>query len=163
MVLDLKRIEFFKRLFTILLNFTLKLDTFLVEIIRRMFFPMSCYPGSLIGLFLWLNFLQLFLFFLLLPLLVYLSTFRRIFLIDGLHFLLDFGKQRCFSIIINGFLLGHFLGLDDLTLILNQCVVSDPCVLFACLFLGLALLFLQLVFYQSNDGVLVFHIEPIFP
>lgn len=123
---------------------------------------MSCYPRSLIGLFFWLDFLQLLLFFLLLPLLVYLSTFRRIFLIDRLHFLLDFGKQGCFSIIINGFLLGYFLRLDDLTLILNQRVVSNSSVLFACLFLCLALLFLQLVLHQSNDGVLVFHIEPIF-
>lgn len=132
MVLDLKWVLLLKGFFAILFNLILKLNSFLVKIIRRVLFSMSCYPGCLVGLLLWLYLFQLLLLFFLLPLLVDLTAFRRIFFIYWLHFLLNLRKQRSFSIIINGFLLSYFFWLYHLTFIVTERIVSYSRMLLTC-------------------------------
>lgn len=162
-VLDFERIQFFEWFFAILLNFILEFNAFPVEIIRRVFLSLRCHPRCLIRRFLGLCLFYLFLLLFLLPFLVDLATLGRVFLIDRLQFLLYFGEQAIFSLIINGFLIAHFLRLDYLALIITYRRVNHSRVLLTRLLLSFLFLLFKLVFHEPDDGVLVFHIEIVFP
>jgi hypothetical protein len=77
--------------------------------------------------------------------------------------LLYFGEQAIFSLIINGFLIAHFLRLDYLALIITYRRVNHSRVLLTRRLFSFLFLLFKLVFHEPDDGVLVFHIEIVFP